>query len=506
MDRLSALDASFLRVESPTAHMHVGWLSTLRLDPGGQRLDSDALAQRVAARLHLAPRFRQRVLPAPVGEPAWADDRGFRLDRHLVVHEGKVAGSAALSRLAGRFLSQPLDRSRPLWSILVVPQAGAGRAAVLGKVHHAMVDGIAAVELGMLLFDLAPDAEVPEPGDWMPEPADSSLRLAMDSIADGALEQFRTARRIAAMGLSPERGLRLGETMRRAAFSLAEDVIRPAPASFLNPPIGPRRSLVIRRLPLARLERLKRARGVKLNDVVLAVVAGALRRFAAVLEEEARPLRTMIPVNVRGAAESGPEGNRITFAFVDLPIDEPSAAVRMDRIHSATSELKRSGRIAGSDALLRSVGQLPGFLKERAAHLAASPRMYNLTVSNVPGPRMPLFAAGAEVEAIYPVIPVSDGHAMSIGALTYRDSIHFAAYVDPRALPEAGELGTQLSAAVTELEHSVGVRTGRRPSAAHKTHSSPRVHDREQPSRLAGGGRPASAQSSQRGCSNPAYS
>lgn len=462
MDRLSALDASFLRIETPTAHMHVGWLSTLRLPPGEERLDPDTLADRVAARLHLAPRFRQRVLSAPLGEPVWADDPGFRLERHILAHEGsKVANDRGLSDLAGEFLTQPLDRSHPLWSILVVPRAGAGRAAMLGKVHHAMVDGVAAVELGMLLFDLAPDAALPAPADWRPEPADPPLRLAVDSVADGALEQFRVVRRMAAMGLAPERSLRLGETMRRAALSLAEDVIRPAPPSFLNPPIGPERALVVRRLPLARFLRLKTARGVKLNDILLAVVAGALRRLTPLLDVQPLPLRTMIPVSVRGSEEAPAGGNRITFAFVDLPLDEPDAAARLDRIHAQTSELKCSGRIAGSDALLRTVGQLPGFLKERAARLAASPRMYNLTVSNVPGPRLPLFAAGAEVEAIYPVIPISDGHALAIGVLTYRDSIHFAAYVDPEALPQAGELRTLLPAAATELEHSLGL-TGRR--------------------------------------------
>jgi diacylglycerol O-acyltransferase / wax synthase len=478
MDRLSALDASFLKIETPTAHMHVGWLATLRLALGEERLDPDVLADRVAARLHLAPRFRQRVLPAPVGEPGWADDPTFRLERHIVVHKrAKVASERGLTRVAGEFLSEPLDRSRPLWSILVVPRAGAGHAAVLGKVHHAMVDGIAAVELGMLLFDLAPDAALPEPADWAPQAVDPPLRLAVESVADGALEQFRVARRMAAMGLAPERGLRIGETMRRAAFSLAEDaVIRPAPPSFLNPPIGPNRGLVVRRLPLARFERLKQARGVKLNDVVLAVVAGAMRRFAAVVDEAPEPLRTMIPVNVRGSGEASAEGNRITFAFVDLPLDEPDPAARLDRIHAQTAELKRSGRIAGSDALLRTVGQLPGFLKERAARLAASPRMYNLTVSNVPGPRMPLFVAGAQVDAIYPVIPITDGHALSIGVLTYDDAIHFGAYVDPRALPEASELRSLLSAAVTELEHSLGVH-GPRPRSAQPRHRGARASE-----------------------------
>jgi diacylglycerol O-acyltransferase / wax synthase len=453
--------------------MHVGWLATLELPEGGQ-FNPDALADRVAARLHLAPRFRQRVAPAPVGEPLWIDDPGFSLDRHLRVETRSVRGRPGLERLAGDFLSEQLDRSRPLWELLVIPRAGPGKAAVLGKVHHAMVDGIAAVELGTLLFDLAPDAALPAVVDWEPEPAEGPLRIAVDAVADGALEQFRAARRLARMGVQPRRTLRIAETMRRAALSLAEDVVRPAPPSFLNLPIGPRRSLVTERLPLARLERIKSSRGVKLNDVVLAVVAGTLRRFAAVAEGEAKSLRAMVPVSVRGTGDSPAEGNRITFAFVDLPLQEPRAERRLELIRAQTQELKTSGRISGSDALLQSVVQLPGFVKERAARLAASPRMYNLAVSNVPGPRVPLYAAGAMVDAIHPVIPISDGHAIAVGVLTYRDDLHFAAYVDPEALPDAGELGSLFTNSITELEHAVArghgrgpkTRTARRPDGA----------------------------------------
>jgi diacylglycerol O-acyltransferase len=458
MQRLSTLDTSFLRVETPSAHMHVGWMATLRLPDGVRELDADQLADRIAARLHLAPRFRQRVAPAPLGEPIWIDEPGFRLADHISVESSPVRGWRDLERLAGGFLSKPLDRRRPLWQIVVAPRAGPGRAALLGKVHHAMVDGIAAVELGTLLFDLAPDAALPAPCDWEPEPIEAPLRLAVDAVADGALEQFRAARRLAGMGMRPRSTLRVAETMRRAALSLAEDVIRPASPSFVNGEIGPRRALITERMPLARLERVKRARGAKLNDVVLAVVAGALRRFAAVCEAEPAPLRAMVPVSVRASADAPADGNRITFAFLDLPLSEPDAGGRLALVSERTQALKRSGRIAGSDALLRSMVQLPGFLKERAARLAASPRMYNLAVSNVPGPRVPLYAAGAMVESIHPVIPISDGHAVAIGVLTYRDTLHFAAYVDPDALPDAPELATLFRNAVVELEHAVGRR------------------------------------------------
>jgi hypothetical protein len=171
-------------------------------------------------------------------------------------------------------------------------------------------------------------------------------------------------------------------------------------------------------------------------------------------------------VSVRATADAPAEGNRITFAFVDLPLDEPDPGRRLALVRERTGELKSSGRIAGSDALLRSMVQLPGFLKERAARLAASPRMYNLAVSNVPGPRMPLYAAGALVEAIHPVIPTSDGHAIAIGVLTYRDALHFAAYVDPEALPDAAELAPFFRESVAELERAVLRRRPKRQAAA----------------------------------------
>ena len=209
--------------------------------------------------------------------PAWVDDPGFRLDRHVTEIGGAPPTRAQLDVIAGEFLSSQLDRSGPLWEIAVVPRlADDRRGAIIGKVHHAMVDGIAAVELGMLLFDLAPDAALPERVDWEPERAAGPLQLAAGSVVDGAVEQFRAARRVAALGMSPRRTVRIAETMRRAALQVAEDVVRPAPPSFLNREIGPKRALVCERMPAERLMRIKEERGVKLNDVVLAVVSGAL--------------------------------------------------------------------------------------------------------------------------------------------------------------------------------------------------------------------------------------
>src|SRR3954447_13407114 len=470
MSRLSPMASSFLRVETPTAHMHVGWMSWLDLPTGQDELDVELLIERLAARLHLFPRFRQRVMRVPLGvaEPVWRDDPDFDIRRHVVVAPAGVPVDDAVDEL----LSTQLDRDRPLWQILVVPRAGEGRAAIAGKVHHAMVDGIAAVELGVLLFDAAPDLPAESPQTWDPTPAESGVRLAADAVADTALAQFRAAGRLVALGRTPARTVRVAETMRRAALSLADDAMRPAPDSYLNVPIGPRRTLVTHAVRLGRLLELKTAFGTTLNDVVLAVCAGALHRFAQRRGDEPRDLRVMVPVNVRGPSGDAGPGNRITFAFLTLPVSTPSPPDRLAAIVEEMDELKRSGRIAGSAMLLRGLGALPEPLKDRAARLASSPRLYNLTISNVPGPRVPLYVAGARVRSIVPVIPIPDEHALAIGVLTYEDRAHFGLYADPVALPRARSLALALEDATAELELAAGRRpTG--PSRRARRHPSP---------------------------------
>jgi WS/DGAT/MGAT family acyltransferase len=449
MAPLSSLDSSFLRVETPTGHMHVGWLSHLDLPEGARRLDSDRLVANIAARLHRTPRFRQLVMePAlGLGEPEWVDDPGFRLDRHIrVVDTPTPVGRAGLRCIADDFLSFPLPRDRPLWSLLVVPRVGPDGAAVIGKVHHAMVDGIAAVELGMLLFDLEPDPAPDLPPPWKPQPVPQAAVRALGALANRA----RTASGMVRIS-SPREGLRAADDGLRAATALAGDTLRAAPSSFLNPEITPARTLVTQTMPMDELDRIKRICGVKLNDVVLTLAAGALRQLALVRGEEPADVRVMVPVSTRSDAERDSGGNRITFCFLPLPLSEAHPLDRLGRVRAEMAEIKRSGRIAGSELLLRSLEQLPGPLRTRAAKLAASPRLYNLTVSNVPGPPVPLYAAGARVTSVFPVIPLADGHALSIGVLSYDGAMHFTAYADPVTLPEAREMPTLLSVALVEL-------------------------------------------------------
>jgi diacylglycerol O-acyltransferase len=471
MPHLSTLDASFLRVETPTAHMHVGWFSKIDVPGKTSGRYAESLIRQIEARLHLAPRFRQCVVDTPlsVAEPRWCDDPRFDVRRHVTVIDEQADSASQLNELANGFLSEQLPRDRPLWALMIVPRAGSRQALVVGKVHHAMVDGLAAVELGMLLFDTGPTTDVAAPVAWEPAPDAGPMKLLLDSFADSALEQFRTARRVATLGLAPGQGLRVADNLRRAAFSLAGDALNPAPSSLLNVDIGPTRKLVRHRTSLGRLVAIKQRHGVTLNDVVLGVSAGALRRLMLQHGDEAQDLRVMVPVSVRGVGDSPGQGNRITFAFIELPVREPSAAARLAQIRSRTVELKQSGRVAGTEMLLHSVGALPEPFKRAAARLAASPRLYNLTISNVPGPRIPLYAAGGRVRSIYPVIPIPDEHALSLGVLTYDGSMHFAAYADPDALPRLGRLPTMIDDAIEELD-GAHARTLEPPPARASTH------------------------------------
>jgi len=462
MARLSAMDSSFLRVESENAHMHVGWFSIVELPDGVQALDTAEMAARIAGRLHLSPRFRQRVVPVPLkaGEPVWRDDPGFQLANHVRVVPGPL-DDAGVRRATDSFFTRPLRRDRPLWEIVLVNRVTGGRAAILGKIHHAMADGIAAVEIGMLLFDLTADAGRPEPSQWSPGRTEGPARLALGAVADTALEQFRATRKVVELGRSPARTIRVADTLRRAALSLAEDTLRRAPESYLNSDIGPGRTLVTHRFELDRLLRLKETRKVKLNDIVLAVCAGALRCFARERGEEPIDLRAMVPVNVRPEGGEAGTGNKITFGFTQLPISGDTPEERLARVVGAMGELKADGRIEGSALLLSGLGMCPEPIKERAARLAASPRLYNLTISNIAGPRVPLYAVGGRVTSIYPIIPIPDRLALSIGVMTYDRGAHFCCYADPRALPGVHRLAGALEDALAELEAASAPPTGR---------------------------------------------
>jgi WS/DGAT/MGAT family acyltransferase len=467
--RLTALDSSFLRVETPNAHMHVAWTGVFDPHAARPRPALAYLRASVAARLRHVPRFRQRLAFPPLGvaEPVWVDDPHFNIDRHVIQLASERLSTASFHERADRLLSTPLDRAHPLWQIALAPHLADGRVGVVCRIHHALVDGKSAVELALLLLDAEPNAEPGESDSWAPTPPPGGARMALDAMVDGAGEGLRAAGGVARLARSPRRGAnRIASTLRQTALAVEADLLRPAPSSFVNAPIGPRRRLLRAQAPIPRLLAIKEAAGVTLNDVCLAAVAGAMRELSLSRRELPRGLKAMVPVSVRGADERGALGNRISFAFVELPAQLRGPAERLARVHEQTSGFKRDSRPAGTEMLLGALGALPSPLKDVAARAAASPRVYNLTVSNVPGPRVPVYMLGAELAEVHPVVPIPEGHALSIGIFTYRDSAFFGLYADPDALPEVERLPAALSASILALERAVREVPAALPSAA----------------------------------------
>ncbi len=459
-DRLTPLDASFLHTETASAHMHVAWRGRFRPDPARPAITLARVQAQVASRLDSAPRFRRRLAFPPGGfaHPVWVDAERFDVRRHVVAlgREGETLSQERFDALADTVLSRPLDRMHPLWEIHLAPSLEDGTVGLLMKIHHALVDGKSALAVALLLLDLDPEAPEPAaPDTRRAGPGPGAARLAVDALVDSGTEPLRALGRAARAAGSPAR---LSGTLRRAALAVGEDVARAAPSSFLNHPIGPRRTLVGRSLAVADLLEVKHARGVSLNDVALAVVAGALRELSLLRHVAPAPLKVMVPVSRRAAGEEAAMGNRIAFVFITLPVNLRDPLARLEAIRAETAAFKGTGRAGGGEALLQGLGLLPLPLQASLARLAGSPRMYNLVISNVPGPRMPVYLLGAECVEVLPAIPLSDGHALSVGVFSLRDRLCFGAYADPEALPLARELPGAVAAAADALVRASGVR------------------------------------------------
>lgn len=447
--RLTSLDASFLEVESPTAHMHVGWVALFRPPDEGPVPDFKALRAHVEARLPRAPRYRQRLLRVPLrlNDPIWVDDTRFDIAEH-VLH----SAATDLGPVVDEVLSVPLRHDRPLWELWIADRLADGRVGVVGKAHHCMVDGIAAVELASLMLDPSPTPP-PEPADsWRPRPGpDGLVDVLTTALRDRVEEAARLAGAAARVAGSPQRlGGLIGEA-RRAVDALGSSMTPASSEGGLNEPISPDRRLATLDRGLDELRAVGTRFGCTVNDVVLAAVAGGLRRFLMDHGVAAPRLKAMVPVNVRGEDDPGDLGNRISFMFVPLPCDEPDPVRRLMNVHAATSDCKRRGDAEGGDTVLRAFDYAPRTLQAAVSHLVASPRTFNLVVSNIPGPTEPLFMLGCELEEAYPVVPLADRHALSVGMSTVRDGAFFGLYADRAALPDVDDLALAMDAAINEL-------------------------------------------------------
>jgi diacylglycerol O-acyltransferase / wax synthase len=442
-ERLSAIDASFLQLESASAHMHVAWSAILAApdDPAGPSVE--ALRDRVNARLGWVPRCRQRLLSSPLGlsEPRWVDDEQFDIAHH-VVQLGAAddpLSYASFAAIRDTLLSTPLDRARPLWQIALIPRLDDGHSAVIGRVHHAMADGAAALQVAMLMLDVddTPDAA---PAPWQAAPPPSSLQRALDPLVHSAEVTSRAARDVARACEHPRTSARTAlRDLGRMAQALTEDLLPSAPQSPLNRPLGPRRTLVQHRVPLQRLGAITRGTASTRNDAGLAAVAGALRTLALEQDVPAEPLKALVPVNVRQAHEYGVLGNRVSMTSVWLPLHVTTPGARLEHVHEQTARFKRSERSEGAQTVISGLSLLPSALRAPVLR-AVTPGRFNLTISSVPGPRNALFIQGMQLEEIYPVIPMAEEQTLSIGMLAYNDHLHFGLYSDPDALPQAKRL------------------------------------------------------------------
>ena len=444
--RLSPLDASFLEVESPQAHMHVGWAAVFDPPEGRPAPNFEQIREHISRRLSRAPRFRQRLASVPLGlvRPAWVDDDRFDVSRHV-----KRADSDNLNQLTDAVMSTPLSREHPLWEFWLA-ELQDGRIGMVGKAHHCMVDGIAAVSLSMLLLDPTPEVppEAAEP--WEPAPPPSMARLLADGLVSRAAEGLQLLTGSVRTATSPQRLRDAGRGAERALRALAGF----APAEQVHPlnePLSPYRHLAFAGRPFGDLHRIKRAFRTTVNDVVLAVSAGAVRRFLEARGTPLRRLKAMVPVNVRNGNGGGDLGNRISFLFLELPCDEPDPVRRLSEVHEATQSLKSSGTAEGGETVLDALGYAPNPLQRALAHLISSPRTFNLVVSNIPGPREPMYFLGCRLRASYPVVPLADRHALSIGFTTVADGAFFGVYADRDTLPDVDGLAKAIDESIDEL-------------------------------------------------------
>jgi diacylglycerol O-acyltransferase len=451
---LSPSDRASLAAERGPVNMAVA--AALVFD-GGPGIAPAAVLERLRARLHLIPRYRQRLeegLPGGLTQPVWVDDGDFDLEWHVRQTTLPAPGDdAELGAFVGRELSRRLDRSRPLWELHVVDGLAGGRVALVPKMHHALVDGVAAVDVGTVLLDPTPEPmEVDGPAEWEPRPYDRRrhlARLAATPFVRAQRLTLETAKR--ALDTSPRRA---AEDLMRAT-ELATELARTrpqAPMTPLNRPISPNRRFAVARVELAPLKTAGKAAGATVNDALLAVVAGMLRRlFSGTTSIEGEPV-ALVPVSVRRPDEQGELGNRISTVFVDLPIHEPDPVERLRVVSRTMKELKGSPAVRAGAMIVGATGWAPPAISAMMVRAMGGVRACNLVVSNVPGPQQPFYLGGCRMREAFPAVPLNPpNQGLSVGILSYDGGVFFGLLADRELDPPVQDAAAALREALAEL-------------------------------------------------------
>lgn len=443
-DRLTALDNSFLVLEKANAYMHVA--STMIFEAGPLRkqdggIDADALRAMIGARLHHIPRYRQKLAWIPFENHAvWVDDDNFQLEYHVRHTSLPRPGSEEqLKRLSARIMQQHLDRERPLWEIWIVEGLDKDRFALVSKVHHCMVDGISGVDLMKILMSLSPEMPpIEDPPRFVPRAAPSPLELMRHEWMRRAALPLGMIGNLRGLFAEAEDTRRAMFVRMRAAAETLGATLRSASPTPLNRNIGPHRRFDWMAMDLAEVKTVRKAFGGSLNDVVLTVVTGAVRRFLDRRGMRIRNLdfRVMAPVSVRHSDESGALGNRVSAWVVPLPLDHEDPREQLSAIAGHTQQLKESKSAVGAEVLTQVAEWTPSNLLALGARNATRLLPFNMVVTNVPGPQFPMYMAGSPMSEVYPHVPLMDHLGLGIALLSYNGRIHWGFNADWDVVPD----------------------------------------------------------------------
>ncbi|MGO8873150.1 MAG: WS/DGAT/MGAT family O-acyltransferase [Acidimicrobiales bacterium] len=472
MEQLSGLDASFLYLETPTLHMHVAL--TLVFDPstvpGGYSFER--MKASIATRIPCAPVFRRRLVEVPfrLGHPVWVDDPEFDIDYHVrLAAVPRPGGLRQLADLAGDIAGHQLDRSKPLWEMWVVEGLAGGRIGLIAKMHHSTVDGVSGAALLSVLFDLEPDPAPAPPAEEEAQPSDdrmpSPLELMAQAMVARTLRPLEMTRDVVRTGhrVLNVRRVRLGTPDQsgraKAALPLS------APRTSFNGALTRRRSVALTAIGLDDVKRVKAATGTTVNDVVLAVCTGALRSFLLEGDElPDKPLVAVVPVSVRPEVSAPRGSNQVSSMFVQLPVDLHDPVDRLMAIHDGTKGAKEEHNALGADMLLNWAEHATPNVFANAARLYSRMRLAdrhrpiaNLVISNVPGPDFPLYLAGAELTAGFPLGPVMDGMGVNVTIMSYRGVLYWGFMACPETIPRAWNLAADIPVALDDLLAAAGL-------------------------------------------------
>ena len=475
-ERLTALDNSFLVFESANAPMHVASAGIfeagpLRTPEGG--IDIRRILHYVESRLHKLPRYREKLAYIPFeNHPVWVDDERFNLLYHVRHTSLPRPGSVRqLKRLCARILSQQLDRGKPLWEMWVVEGLEGDRMAIISKVHHCMIDGITGADLLATLMSNEPETEIHEPANWIPRPTPSPSELLRDEV------RARLRAPIDVLTWLARDPLSLWKSVRGGVAAIADvlgGVSHLGSETPLNRPIGPHRRFDWLSMEIAAVKEIRERVGGTLNDIVLTIVSGAVRRFLVQRNVDLRRIdfRAFVPVNVRPPEARGELGNRVAGWILDLPVDEPQAQRRHERILKETEKAKHSQQARGSQILTEAAEWTGSGVVGLAARLAESALPFNLVVTNVPGPPQPLYMLGSRLMETYPMVPLFVNQGLGIALFSNAGQLFWGFNADWDVVPDLHEFVEAISDSYEELRSipagasTAAVRPRRRRKAA----------------------------------------